>query len=147
MISPSRLNASRSQFKYICAPGWDRTNDLLVKSELLYRLSYGREVRWNKTSPLDFVPAERAAVWYSIQGASRICISTTYHPFLLVAKRVYRFSVYVQKLHDLAVGAPQRARAAEIDAPGVALKVDIVFVRINTPIVIEVLNHKILTGT
>ncbi len=45
-----------------CAPGRERSCDLLLKRELLYQLSYGREVRWNKTSVLDFVPAERAAV-------------------------------------------------------------------------------------
>ena len=88
-----------------------------------------------------FPPNERP--YGTIQGASRICISTTYHSFLLVAKRIHRFSVYVQKLYDLAVGAPQRARAAEIDAPGVALKVDIVFVRSDTPIVVQVLHHEI----
>lgn len=26
-----------------CAPGWERSNDLLLKRELLYQLSYGRE--------------------------------------------------------------------------------------------------------
>src|SRR3989344_3666591 len=32
-----------------CAPGWDRTNDLILKRDLLYRLSYGR-IFFNLTS-------------------------------------------------------------------------------------------------
>ena len=99
-----------------------------------------------------FILSRRASVPYRVRedtGAirARICISTTYHPFLLVAKRVYRFSVYVQKLYDLAVGAPHWRRAAEIDAPGVALKIGIVLMRSDTAVVVQVLHHEILTGT
>ena len=36
-------NAAQAAFFYSCPPGRIRTYDRLVKSELLYQLSYGRE--------------------------------------------------------------------------------------------------------
>ena len=74
----------------------------------------------------------------------RIFVLYTLRGFFLVAKGIYRLAGLVQKLHELVLRAPHRVRPAEIDAPGVAREIAVIFVRINAPIVIEILNHEAL---
>ncbi len=46
-MTPARTSIKKSgavQIFFSCAPSWNRTNDPLLKRQVLYRLSYGRNL-------------------------------------------------------------------------------------------------------
>ncbi len=47
-----------------CAPGWNRTNDHLLKRELLYRLSYGRIFNYSQKHHIPCIPTKTAVGVY-----------------------------------------------------------------------------------
>jgi len=65
----------------------------------------------------------------------------------LVRERVHCFALRVEQLHFLVAGAPHRVGATEIESPGVAQEIGIGLVRINTAVVVEILNQECLTHT
>src|SRR3989344_6062293 len=42
VVRTKRKKAPKGAFCSLCAPSWNRTNDLILKRDLLYQLSYGR---------------------------------------------------------------------------------------------------------
>ena len=78
-----------------------------------------------------------ACVYYHLQP-------TTYNLVFLVAKRVYRLSIYVQELHDLALRAPHRSGAIQVNSPGIADEVGVILVGVYTSVIVEIFHHEIL---
>ena len=71
---------------------------------------------------------------------------TTYHLCFLVAERVHRLAVAVQELHDLVLGAPQGARAIQVDAPGIAREVGVIPVCLHAAVVVQIVHDETLAG-